>query len=650
MTRLLLALWAALLLSVPLTAHPALPDPALVQALARLNKTSLGGLTLSPDGRHVAAIEVGALATAAILIDTTTLKPRVLAKRQRDDRFVMGQTPVAVHWLDPDLLVVDYNNRESVSMDLSGKPLVALGERYLRQLSRQGPMAGWVLAYRDLDKRQIDLVHARTGERRRLALDLPGKTLAWAFDEGGDLRAVMQQVDGEGPSPARLVNWYRSSAQAGWRELQSWPVHQLLDAWFPALAQTGSDVLTVFSRHDRDTLALFHYDAQRREHLEPMAVHPQDDLLFAEGLSEPNLTRVVTAGLRAQTFWFEPRWARLQATVDAALPGRDNLLTGDPAGLALVFSSGDVDPGRWLLLDTRAGTLRQIAEVDDGIQPEAQRPMETWRYAARDGLQIPAYLTRPAGPQDRPRPTVVLVHGGPYVRDQWAWNAEVQRLAQAGYVVFQPQFRGSSGFGRRLEEAGFRQWGRAMQDDISDGVLHLVQRGIADPARVCIVGASYGGYAAMWAAIQSPQHFRCAVSMAGVSDLAEQLAGSWRDDSTRQSRAFMHQRVGDPERDREALDAVSPRRHAARAAVPLLIVHGDLDRRVLPSQSKAMVDALRQAGRPVEWLSVDGAGHTLDLSSPRAEPTPTVMRFLARHLGEDAEPAPPAGAASGAAR
>lgn len=629
MNRLIPALCAALLFSVPLFARSALFDPLLGWALRQGDKTSLEGLSLSPDGRQLAAIEVGALATAAILIDTATLKPRVLAKRQRDDRFLMGQTPVAVRWLDNDLLVVDYNNRESVSIDMTGKPLVALGERFLRRVSRSGPMADWVLVYRDVDKGQIDLVQARTGERRHLALDLPGTPIAWAFDETGELRAVTQSVEGDRHGPSRLVNWYRGDARAEWRQLQQWRVGDRLDAWLPVAAQVGSDVLTVFSRHGRDTLALFHYDAQRGEHLDLMAGHPQEDLLGVEGLAEPNLTRVITAGLRAQTHWFEPRWARLQATVDAALPARDNLLTGDPAGMVLVLSVGDVDPGRWLLFDTRAGTLRPIAEYAAEVRPEAQRPMQTLRYTARDGLSIPAYLTRPAGAQDRPRPTVVLVHGGPYLRDHWAWDADVQRLAQAGYVVLQPQFRGSSGFGRRLEEAGFRQWGRAMQDDISDGVLHLVQQGIADPSRVCIVGGSYGGYAAMWAAIHSPQHFRCAVSMSGISDLAEHLAGSWRDDSTRLSREFLARRVGDPELDREALDAVSPRRHADRAAVPLLIIHGDLDRRVLPSQSKAMVDALRQAGRPVEWQWLGEEGHTLGVNA-------TVMRFLSRYLDEPA--------------
>ena len=408
-----------------------------------------------------------------------------------------------------------------------------------------------------------------------------------------------------------------------------------------------ANTLAVVSRHGRDTVAVFKYDIAARQHLEVMAAHAQDDIVLVDGLDEQNVERVVTAGLRAQTFWFDPRWAGLQASVDAALPQRVNHLQGDGNGRVLVTSAGDVDPGRWYILDTRTAKLRQIAVAMPHLRPESMRPMQTLRYSARDGLGIPAYLTLPAGPAGQPAPTVVLIHGGPNFRNRWGWDAEVQMLANAGYAVFQPQFRGSAGFGRRFEEAGYRQWGRGMQDDITDGVRHLIDKGITDPARVCIYGASYGGYAAMWGAIKTPELYRCGISFAGISDLADMLSSGWWDDSTVISREIARSRVGDPDKDKGALDEVSPLKHADRVRIPLLIAHGENDIRVLPSQSKAMVRALQKAGRPVDWLPLEEEGHSLMWIRSRVRYYTAVLNFLDQHLAVPQTQAADAGAQPG---
>jgi len=389
----------------------------------------------------------------------------------------------------------------------------------------------------------------------------------------------------------------------------------------------------VLSRQGRDTWAVFKYDAVSRQHVEVMAAHSQDDILMVEGLDAQNLERVITGGLRQHTFWFDPRWAGLQASIDAALPGRTNDLAGDKNGRVLVASHGDVDPGRWYVLVTRTSQLREVVAAMPQIRPTRMRPKQPMQYAARDGLSIPAYLTRPAGDEGQPAPTVVLIHGGPHVRDRWEWDNEVQMLTKVGYVVFQPQFRGSSGFGRRFEDAGYRQWGRSMQDDITDGVRHLIKEGITDPARVCIVGASYGGYAAMWGAIKTPELYRCAVSFAGVSDLADMLSSDFRNDSTPFSREILRDRVGDPDKDRSALDEVSPLKHADRLRIPIFIAHGSMDRRVLPSQSRAMVEALKRAGQPVESMWFDEEEHGLTSTKSRVRYYTALLEFLDRHLG-----------------
>jgi dipeptidyl aminopeptidase/acylaminoacyl peptidase len=243
---------------------------------------------------------------------------------------------------------------------------------------------------------------------------------------------------------------------------------------------------------------------------------------------------------------------------------------------------------------------------------------------------------------------VVLIHGGPNVRDRWEWNEEVQVLASYGYVVFQPQFRGSSGFGRRFQEAGYLQWGLAMQDDVTDGVNELIARKIADPARICIYGASYGGYAALWGVIKTPTLYQCGVSLAGVSDLEAMLSGSILDDSTALSREIWRARIGDLSKQRAQFAEVSPLKNAARVQVPLLIAHGEQDTRVLISQSKKMVAALEAAGKSVEWMPFPNEGHGLAWAEDRERFYAALLSFLQRNIGDhdavapDAAPAAPA--------
>lgn len=646
MKMLIRRLATTILLAAPLLAAAAQITEAEMAQESWIGGVLVGSLSLSPDGRYAAGIAYGGTATAAFLIDTETdaSKLRLLARPERDSRYRFGQIPIAVNWVTSDLLAVDYNNRESISIDLSGKQVASLGERFIRRMSTTGSLAESVLVYRDEEDGDIDLVNARTGSRQRFRVSLPGKPAAWAFDESGELRVVTMFDSSRWSGKSKISNWYRRASTAEWQLLQEWPVSAFNEAWYPFGVLPQADTLAVRSRQGRDTWAVFKYDTVSRQHVEVMAAHAQDDILLAEGLDARNFERVITGGLRPHTFWFDPRWASLQASIDAALPGRTNDLQGDKNGRVLVMSHGDVDPGRWYVLDTKTSRLREIAAAMPKLDPAGMRPKQPMQYAARDGLSIPAYLTRPAGSDGQPAPTVVLIHGGPHVRDRWEWDEEVQMLAKAGYVVFQPQFRGSSGFGRRFEDAGYRQWGRSMQDDITDGVRHLIREKITDPARVCIVGASYGGYAAMWGAVKTPELYRCAVSFAGVSDLTDMLSSGLWDDSTVMSREFLRDRVGDPDKDRSALDEVSPLKHADRVHIPMLIAHGENDLRVLPSQSKAMVAALKRAGQPVTWMSFEDEGHGLGWVKSRVRYYTAVLNFLDRHLGPTKPEADDAGA------
>ena len=262
----------------------------------------------------------------------------------------------------------------------------------------------------------------------------------------------------------------------------------------------------------------------------------------------------------------------------------------------------------------------------DGVRLAPVTPI---KYKARDGLTIPGYLTMPLDRPDHGLPLIVMPHGGPFARDTWDYDPYVQFLASRGYVVLQPNFRGSTGYGKDYVEKGYGQWGRGMQDDVDDGVDWLIKSGKVDAKRVCIMGASYGGYAALWGAIRNPEKYRCAVSLSGVTDLPGMLRADRRSfNAPRYFRDWQsHVRGEDKKVD---LDTVSPLAQAARLNVPVLIAHGEKDDNVLPKQAHQMVKAL--AAKPnVEALFYKDEGHGLTKKEDMADFLTHLDAFLAKH-------------------
>jgi dipeptidyl aminopeptidase/acylaminoacyl peptidase len=256
------------------------------------------------------------------------------------------------------------------------------------------------------------------------------------------------------------------------------------------------------------------------------------------------------------------------------------------------------------------------------------------RYKARDGLEIPAYLTLPVGREASRLPLVLYVHGGPFVRGAtWAWRDEPAWLAAQGYAVLEPEFRASTGYGRRLFQAGWKQWGRAMQDDLLDGIDHLAVRGTIDPARVCIMGASYGGYAVMTGLARDPGRFRCGVNYVGVTDLNLLFDVTWSDMAGSEFlRYAARELIGDPDKDAEQFRATSPLANVAKIKAPVLMAYGSQDRRVPLIHGERMRDALRAQGTPVEWVTYADEGHGFMREANRYDFYSRVQRFLAQHL------------------
>jgi dipeptidyl aminopeptidase/acylaminoacyl peptidase len=378
--------------------------------------------------------------------------------------------------------------------------------------------------------------------------------------------------------------------------------------------------------------ALYKYDLKTGAIGQPIFEHPEADI--TDPVFDPATGQVSAVPYdddRHHSNWLDPEMKAVQVKLDRALPDDDNIAVAasDDKQRILVWSQSGSDPGRYYLLDRRTARMHAVVDPYPRIDPASMSPVKPIRFTARDGLQLRGYLTLPKGRDPRNLPLVLMPHGGPFDRDKWEYDPMVQFLANRGYAVLQPEFRGSTGFGKGLVEKGYGQWGYKMQDDLDDSVDWLAHTGQIDPKRVCIVGASYGGYAALWGAIRNPERYRCAASLAGVSDLPALLRHDKKlFTAPRYYREWRTQVAGENEAN---LRSVSPLAYAAKVKVPLLIGHGEEDERVPPKQSHDMVGALTKVGANVTSVFYEGEGHGFSKSADLQDWLSRLEAFLAKN-------------------
>lgn len=332
--------------------------------------------------------------------------------------------------------------------------------------------------------------------------------------------------------------------------------------------------------------------------------------------------------------FFNPQQDQTWTQLSAVLNGRQVMLsdwTPDFSRL-IAYAQGTGTPGNYYMFEPAARRLVQIGRAYPNLTERDVAEVRSITYAAGDGLQIQAYLTLPPGRAATGLPLIVMPHGGPQARDYAGFDWMAQALASRGYAVLQPNFRGSEGFGEDFVEAGYGEWGRKMQTDLSDGITYLAGRGMVDPARVCIMGGSYGGYAALAGVTLQSGVYRCAVSIAGVSDVQEMIhnmviGGSQHDPRYRYWTRYLGvQDYSDPR-----LQEISPRRAAGNGNAPVLLIHGRDDTVVDYSQSTAMRQALQAAGRPVEFVELREEDHWLSREPTRIQTIEAAVAFIERH-------------------
>ena len=356
---------------------------------------------------------------------------------------------------------------------------------------------------------------------------------------------------------------------------------------------------------------------------------------FSEATDE--LVGTVYLDDRKRNYWRDEGFERDFQYLRQQFPGREVGLadmSGDDRRW-VVLVTADVDPGTYHLFDREDRSLVKFGEVRPDLPKERLSSMTPIRYASSDGLEIPAYLTLPKHREGRNLPLLVMPHGGPWARDYWGYNPNAQFFANRGLAVLQPNFRQSTGFGKKFYAAGRHQWGEKMQDDLTWGVKHLVEKGVADPKRVAIYGGSYGGYAALAGLAFTPEVYAAGASFVGPSNLftlLNSIPPYW--ESVRRQFDYF---VGDPKQpaDEERLKRQSPLFSVDRMRAPLLVVQGANDPRVKKAESDQIVEAYRKKGQAVEYLVAADEGHGFARPDNRLAAMLVLERFLHRHVGSD---------------
>ncbi len=341
------------------------------------------------------------------------------------------------------------------------------------------------------------------------------------------------------------------------------------------------------------------------------------------------LLAAYTEGDKLEKAYLDPYYEKIDRQLDRALPGRANYitqLTPDNKS-ALVYSISDSYAGAFYHYDFDGKTVAIFNENNPALNPDYLAKTTAISYAARDGLRIPAYLTLPQNAAKTNLPLVVMPHGGPWVRDTNEYDFWVQFIASRGYAVLRPNFRGSDGFGRKFEALGYGEWGGAMIDDIADGVTHLANEGIVDKTRVCIAGASFGGYAAIMSAIRYEDMYKCALAVAPVTDLKE-----WAETLDDRAGKDYYTRITG-KYGRKVFKTQNPVKQAKHLRVPLVLIHGAKDYRVGVEHSQEMDKALKKAGHAPKYVELETEGHSLQLAKSRTRVLRETERLLDEYLG-----------------
>lgn len=467
-------------------------------------------------------------------------------------------------------------------------------------------------------------LNIKTGEMVMLA-ENPGNIQGWMTDHEGKLRVATAIVDGVN---SQLL--YRDNENEEFRPLITTNFKETLS---PEFFTFDNKKLYATSNIGRDKSVAVVYDPATLSETEVLFENPDYDL---SGLSYSRKRKVLTAASyvswKRERHFFDKQTKDIFENLEKLLPGYEiSISSSDKAEEKyIVRTYSDKSLGAYYFYDLKKNHLTKIQEVSPWIDEKQMADIKPIQYRARDGKVIHGYLTLPKGVEPKNLPVVINPHGGPWARDNWGFNPEVQFLANRGFAVLQMNFRGSTGYGREFLESSFKQWGLNMQNDITDGVYWLIEQGIADKNRIAIYGASYGGYATLQGIVVTPTLYAAAVDYVGVSNLftfMQTIPPYWKP-----MLDMMYEMVGNPEKDKIQFEATSPALNAHRIMTPLFVAQGAKDPRVNIAESDQIVEAMKKRGVEVEYMVKENEGHGFHNEENRFDFYRAMEKFLNTHL------------------
>lgn len=611
-----LCLW--LIALVALGPVHAVPPPPELPVETFFKKANIAQLTFSPDGRRIACLIPYERRMNLAVIDLEKKTKNLLTNFKDND---VG----SLLWASDDRIIFtkDTDGQEratvfAVNRDGTDRVLLvggageadseqAANPRFAGFLDRlpKDPKNILVLGYLSgAQGPDVCLMNLKTG-KMTVEVANPGWVRHWILDRHRVVRAAIAL---QGLTTTVLL---RDPVKGTMTAVHT---HKEDEPGWTPIAFDGDDrTLFVASNLGRDTTAVYRFDTVTRTlgelvHGDP--VYDVENVLWDE--AKKKIVAVRIEADRTRYRWLDPESEALQQRIDKSLRDTSNrLLHAAPDGSRrLISATSDRDPGVYYLFDSATKKIEELAVLKPGIDPDQMAPMSPVTFKARDGLTLHAYLTLPVGRQPKRLPLVIHPHGGPFgLRDTWGFDPEVQFYANRGYAVLQVNYRGSGGYGEKFERAGWKKWGLEMQDDLSDAVKWAVGEGIADPTRVVIAGASYGGYATMAGLAFTPDLYCAGVNYVGVVDIAELLPAG--EAATKNRTYWYSTRIGDLDKadDRKRLRATSPVHFAEKIVAPVLMAYGRNDPRVRISQGHDMASALTKAGKTYEMIIEEKEGH-----------------------------------------
>ena len=584
--------------------------------------------SISPNGNHIAYMKPWKTRMNVFVMEMTTKKETRLTSSQ--ERGIYGFT-----WLTNERIgyVKDEGGNENihffaVNIDMSNEidliPFENVQTRIIDDLEDDPNHIIIGLNKRDPQIHDPYRINVNDGKMELIA-ENPGNISQWMTDHDGKLRIA---TTSDGVNTSLL---YRNKESDEFKPILTTDFKVSV---VPLFFTFDNKNLYVASNRGRDKIAIFEFDLIKSKEGRLIFEHDEVDvsnLLFSR--KRKVLTGVSYTVAKNEMIFFDKWREEIQQKLEKKLPGYEVVITSfskDEAE-AVVVTYSDKSRGTYYHYEVNKNKLTELGKVSPWLNEKNMSEMKPIKYKSRDGLTINGYLTLPKGTNGKNLPVVVNPHGGPWARDNWGYKSEIQFLANRGFAVFQMNFRGSTGYGREFWEKSFKEWGKSMQDDITDGVNWLIDEEIADPDRIAIYGASYGGYATLAGLAFTPDLYACGVDYVGVSSLftfMESMPPYWE-----LYRSMMYEMVGHPEKDKKLLASASPLLHIDKIKAPLFIAQGANDPRVVKAESDQIVAALKNAGIDVPYMVKDDEGHGFYNEENQFDFYREMEKFLTKHIG-----------------